>query len=100
MNIQVARGAQLDFDQAYRRYELAGKEGLTQAFCQKITDALLEIAAHPRRAPSLEGKVRRVLVRRFPYGILYVISGNHVRIIAIMHLSRRPGYWRTRVTKK
>lgn len=47
----------------------------------------------------MEDDIRRFLVRRFPYGILYTIEADHILILAIMHLSREPGYWRHRVAK-
>jgi toxin ParE1/3/4 len=33
---------------------------------------------------------------RFPYQIVYRISGDSVWIVAVMHQSRRPGYWKKR----
>jgi hypothetical protein len=34
---------------------------------------------------------------RFPYGVIYRASKDRVDVIAIMHLKRRPGYWKSRV---
>jgi len=42
------------------------------------------------------GDIRRALVHRFPYGILYVPEQNQILIIAVMHLHRQPGYWQDR----
>jgi len=44
----------------------------------------------------LEDDIRRKLIRRFPYGVLYSVKTDAVLIIAIMHCSRRPGYWKDR----
>jgi hypothetical protein len=35
-------------------------------------------------------------VLRFPYGVIYRLSGDTVEIVAVMHLSRKPGYWKHR----
>ena len=35
--------------------------------------------------------------RRFPYGFVFVASAAEVRILAVMHLHRRPAYWVERV---
>ena len=35
-------------------------------------------------------------VRRFPFALLYKISGDEVVILAVMHLKRHPSYWRDR----
>jgi toxin ParE1/3/4 len=43
------------------------------------------------------GGLRRALVDRFPYGIIYLVRENEIVIVAVAHLSRRPGYWRSRL---
>ena len=42
-------------------------------------------------------RLRRILVLGFPYGLLYRADGETIFIVAVMHLHRRPGYWRTRI---
>jgi len=37
--------------------------------------------------------IRRCLVHRFPYGIIYAIENDTIYIAAVMHLRREPGYW-------
>ena len=67
--------------------------GLGAAFLadvQRCTDA---IADHPEAGAALRGRVRRRLCRRFRYGVLYSIRQDSVRILAVMNLRRRPGYW-------
>jgi len=44
----------------------------------------------------LDGDVRRSLVKRFPYGVLYSKENNGILILAVMNLHREPGYWETR----
>lgn len=39
---------------------------------------------------------RRVLLRRFPYSIVFYERANEIMIVAFAHSSRRPGYWRSR----
>lgn len=39
---------------------------------------------------------RRVLIRRFPYSIVFYERKEEIVIIAFAHSSRRPGYWRSR----
>ena len=70
--------------------------------------------AKPRRGASaesgytakhievLEGlePVRRRLVQRFPFAILYQSGPGDLSVIAVMHLRRRPDYWTKRVPVK
>jgi threonine/homoserine efflux transporter RhtA len=40
--------------------------------------------------------VRRCLVNRFPFGVLYSLETTGVFILAVMHNRRRPDYWKSR----
>jgi hypothetical protein len=42
-------------------------------------------------------RIRRIIVPRFPYALLYRATSDRILIVAVMHLHRRPGYWRSRV---
>jgi plasmid stabilization system protein ParE len=60
------------------------------------TEAFETLAEGPERGPEVEQGVRRLLLPRFPYGLLYAVESGHVVVLAVMHLRRRPGYWRKR----
>jgi len=45
----------------------------------------------------VEEDVRRCLVQRFPFGIYFTFEPDHFLIVAVMHLSREPGYWKERM---
>ncbi len=51
----------------------------------------------PLAWPRMEENIRRVLVHRFPYGVLYSNEGDPLHVLAVMHLRRQPGYWRERL---
>jgi hypothetical protein len=59
--------------------------------------AVTAIAESPTTWPIIEGELRRRLVRRFPFGILYRIEPTEIVIVAVSHLRRKPGYWKKRV---
>jgi toxin ParE1/3/4 len=42
---------------------------------------------------------RRVLVRKFPFGIHYIIDKENIVILAIFHASRNPKEWKKRISK-
>jgi toxin ParE2 len=52
--------------------------------------------AYPEAAPLVNRTVRKKLVRRFPYSVMYSIRAEGIRILAIAHQHRRPLYWRGR----
>ncbi len=55
-----------------------------------------DISENPERWPIVRGHVRRRLVHRFPYALLYRVDSDEVVIQATMHLYRRPDYWTDR----
>ena len=79
---------------AERRVELA------QAFINAVEDAIFRIVESPTRWSVVDEDIRRCLTRKFPYGILYTIEEDYILIVAVMHCSREPGYWKDRVTEK
>lgn len=46
--------------------------------------------------PVYEEEYRRYLLNHFPYGLIYRIDSELIFIIAVTHLQRKPGYWKTR----
>lgn len=50
----------------------------------------------PGLGPVWRGTTRRFPLRRFPYSIIYQLKPDEIRVIALAHQSRRPGYWRGR----
>jgi hypothetical protein len=55
------------------------------------------VADYPFMWPEVDVEVRRCLVHRFPYGVLYSIEPDGIFILAVMHLNRDPDYWKHRL---
>jgi hypothetical protein len=53
--------------------------------------------AFPKAWPVIEEDIRRSLIRRFPYGILYSEEKEGIYIMAVMHLHTNPEYWKHRI---
>ena len=66
-------------------------------YLSEIERAVATITESPMTWPIIEGELRRRLVRRFPFGILYRIEPEEIVIIAVAHLHRKPGYWMGRL---
>ena len=70
------------------------------AFVAEVEAAIQSLLASPARwAVIEEPQIRRYLLTRFPYSIYYrwEAEKDRVSIYAVMHTSRRPGYWRERI---
>jgi toxin ParE1/3/4 len=86
------RLAEHELNEAAQYYDLEDP-GLGGAFLDEVDRCLDSIQAHPEAGVILRGDVRRRLLRRFPYALLYKIKPTGIRILAVMNLKRRPTYW-------
>ena len=95
MTLDFHPEAEAEFIESVASYERA-EPTLGEEFSLEVRAAMRNILSYPNAWPVLEGSVRRCLVNRFPYGILYSVEPDRVFVLAMMHLHRRPGYWRDR----
>ena len=73
---------------------------IATVFVAEVEAAVEALRRSPMRWPVIEEpQIRRYLLSRFPYSVYYRWEADHnrVAIYAIMHTSRRPGYWRGRL---
>ena len=95
MEVILGRHAREEFLEAIGWYSERSRTS-AMGFLAAYQEARERISSHPDRWPELEPGVRRVLLRRYPYSLLYVIEDDHVLILAVMHQRRDPGYWHDR----
>jgi len=67
-------------------------------FIESVENSIERILESPRRSRVIDEDVRRCIANVFPYGILYTIEDDLILIVAVMHFSREPGYWKRRLT--
>jgi toxin ParE1/3/4 len=80
--------AQDEFVSAAQFYE--DRVGLD--FIRTIQRTYERLLDFPATGAPFGRRFRRVLVPKFPYGLLYRVEPDRIYIIAVMHLHRRPGY--------
>lgn len=78
------------------QYYATQRVEVAQAFIDAVEDVVYRIREAPARWSVIDEDVRRCLTRKFPYGILYTIEQDYILILAVMHCSREPGYWKSR----
>ncbi len=78
------------------QYYAGQRVEVAQAFIDAVEDAIYRIREAPTRWNVIDEDVRRCLTRKFPYGILYTVEQDYILILAVMHCSREPGYWKSR----
>ena len=88
--------AESDMLEAYAWYE-ERKPGLGGEFLNAVDACLEAIRRHPLAYATVKGEARRALMKRFPYGIFYVVDEGQIAILACLHAKRRPGILRSRL---
>jgi plasmid stabilization system protein ParE len=96
MNVRFLTIAQKEVDDAVRWYD-AQREQLGIEFLDQLDAAIRRITAFPGACPEIEEGLRRCILHRFPYGLIYGIDGNAIIIVAVPHLHREPHYWTDRI---
>jgi toxin ParE1/3/4 len=86
------RLAQRELIEAARYYD-SGSVGLGAVFLDEVERTIRKILEHPELGMVMQGAVRRRMVWRFPYSLLYSVTPSGIRILAVMHQRRRPSYW-------
>jgi toxin ParE1/3/4 len=79
-----------------RLWYLARSPIAADAFVSELNAAISVIAEAPERWPELPNGRRRYVMRRFPFILVFRIRSKDVRVLAVQHGRRRPGYWKNR----
>jgi len=71
--------------------------GLGRLFRAAIDAVIERMRANPRQFPVVNKSIRRALLRRFPYALMFVIEADEtLTVIACFHGSRDPAHWQKR----
>ena len=95
MRLEFHPEAELELIEAAVYYErqVVGLGERFEAEIRRATDLLL---VQPEIGIPADSHLRKFVLTRFPFTLFYVVSGNALRIEAVAHQYRRPGYWKLR----
>lgn len=87
-------------------HELAGRElldardyydemafGLGKSFIRELERTINIIRKNSLAYPVIRDNIRKALIIKFPYALLYRIEKENIYILSVMHQKRRPNYW-------
>ncbi|MCH8485564.1 MAG: type II toxin-antitoxin system RelE/ParE family toxin [Candidatus Cyclonatronum sp.] len=77
-------------------YYESKSSGLGEVFIIEVERAIGLIIESPDSGSPVAFNNRMYLLKRFPFGIIYSTSGSTIKINAVMHLRRKPGFWKKR----
>jgi len=96
MTVRFLALAQREVDDAVTWYNKQAA-GLGQEFLDELDRAVRRVAAFPMSGQEIERGIRRCLLARFPYGLIYGVEGETIIVVAVAHLHRKPRYWVERI---
>jgi plasmid stabilization system protein ParE len=92
LKIEFDPAAAREVDRAYRWY-FQRSVPAAHRFLDELDTALEQIVAHPGLWPEHLYGTRFRNLERYPYFVVYLEIGEEIKIVAIQHAARRPGYW-------
>lgn len=96
MNLFVHPGALADLNDAAAFYTERANNELGISLISEFERALGMLSGNPELGAVWRGSLRRFPLRRFPYSLVYQVKLQELRVIALAHQRRRPGYWKDR----
>jgi plasmid stabilization system protein ParE len=93
--IVIEPEAEADIARAHQWYE-DQRPGLGDDFALCIEAALHVIRERPLSFPKVRKNARRILIKRFPYLMLFVEYPEFIIILGVFHSSRNPKVWKGR----
>jgi plasmid stabilization system protein ParE len=92
MRVTLRPEAENELLQAQLWYESRAR-GLGLEFARAADAAIAAACRHPHGYVRVEGDFRRVLLRKFPYALIYLPSPDELLVVAFFHQQREPGAW-------
>lgn len=84
-----------DLTESYDHYEKQ-LNGLGSEFLLSVEAALNQIERSPLHFQKIYKNKRKANLKRFPFGVFYIVTKETVLILAVIHLSRDPKTWKLR----
>ena len=88
--------AEQEFIEAAAYYE-QNVTSLGERFGSEVRRTIDRLLEYPKLGSPIDADLRRLRLTRFPYFLIYSFTSELLRVVAVAHAHRRPGYWRSRV---
>ncbi len=98
MNVRLTPRTEADISDAYTWYRHR-RPHLAYAFLAAVQASIEAVSELPASFPVVQRGTRRALVRRFPYGLLYVVRADEAVVVGCFHLARDPRSWQDRISR-
>jgi plasmid stabilization system protein ParE len=92
MKVIFSELSKIELADAVEYYDLK-QPGLGKRFKAEVRQSIFRIVQYPKAWSAEKGEIRKCLLHKFSYKILYSIESDHIFIVAIAHQHRKPNYW-------
>jgi toxin ParE1/3/4 len=93
--LRVHPDARREFNDAIDYYERESP-GLGLIFTNEVDAGLMRIREYPEAASQVAKRVRRLVLAKFPFSLMYEKRDDCLVVLAVAHHRKRPYYWRGR----
>lgn len=90
--LRVRLQAKAEILKAYDRY-FQNSPAAAQRFVDAVDEAIARIEERPELFPVIRGRLRRVLLRRFPYAVYFKVYPASISVVGVIHGHRHPDNW-------
>jgi toxin ParE1/3/4 len=95
MRFSLHPQAREELEQAIQFYK-SKQAGLEKRFLEAVDDAITRVCRNPLIYRKIEENVRKCRLLHFPYAVIFRLASEQIEIIAVMHLRKKPNYWKPR----
>lgn len=89
MTVEFTTSAREEWTEAVDYYN-DQRAGLGYEFVLEVDRAAERVAKFPEAWAKIAPRTRRILLDRFPYGLLYYVDADRIVVTAVMNLRRKP----------
>jgi hypothetical protein len=99
LKVSLLPPAQQALDEAFA-WDESQVAGLGYGFLDEFNRAVRLVTTFPELYQQINPGIRRCLLNRFPYGLVYGVDDGMIVIVAVAHVKRRARYWFDRLPEK
>lgn len=94
-NLELHELAEEELWEAVDYYD-ENRHRLGREFARELQTVMKNVREHPARFPKVKNELRKAVLNRFPYIIIFEIQSDTVFVLSIFHTSRNPKVWQER----
>ena len=98
LKIKFQEHSKYDFDEA-KHYYKTQEENLYKKFKYDLEQSLNRILSFPNLYPNIDTNIKKCVLNKFPYTILYTIKNDTIYILAIANHHKNPKEYKNRCLK-